>query len=151
MITTIWHSRKMTFFKVAAAHQNRMNLRSPHQLLFVCYCRQPCPYRVAAGWRHTDRHMKLPLEIQSAAYITWWVNRSVRVGQDWCKRVCWQAEISCPNMSYARFQWHIFAPITSVWARRLRIPSPPRVTSCPPRQCVPIATETRLQSEYRSR
>lgn len=91
---------KMTCFKVAAAHQNRMNLRSPHQLLFVCYCRQPCPCKVAAGWRRPDRHTELarcrPLDTQSGAYITRWVNGSVRVGRDWCKRVCGQAAISCP-------------------------------------------------------
>lgn len=63
-----------------------------------------------------------PLDIQSAAYINRWVNGSIRVGQDWCKRVRWQAAISGPKMSYARFQWHISA----VRARRLRIPSPRR-------------------------
>lgn len=100
------HSGKMTCFKAAAAHQNRMNLRSPHQLLFVCYCRQPCPCKVAAGWRRPDRHGELarcrPLDTQSGAYITRWVNGSVRVGPDWCKRVCRQAAISCPQISCAR-------------------------------------------------
>lgn len=52
----------------------------------------------------------VPFHIQSAAYVTWWVNRSGRVGQDWCKRVCWQAEISGPQMSYARFLRCTFAP-----------------------------------------
>lgn len=41
------------------------------------------------------------LDVGSGAYITWWANRSVRVGPDWCKRVSGQAAISCPQISGA--------------------------------------------------
>lgn len=67
----------------------------PINSLFVRYRRQPCHYKVAAGWRSTDRYTQIGCIVSSTAYVTWWVIGSAGVGQDWCKRVWGQAEISC--------------------------------------------------------
>lgn len=93
-------TRKMTYFKVVHAHQNRMNFRSRHQCLFLCYCWRPRFCSLATWWIHADSHTRLiqgALEIRHTAYITWWVNGSLIVGRASCKRVCRQEEISCPK------------------------------------------------------
>lgn len=95
MITNVpFYQEKWPVSRLQATHQNRMDFRSRHQLLFVCYCRQ------LSSCRLTDRCTELRhgrLDMQLASYITWWVNGSVEVGQGWCKRVCRQAAISCPK------------------------------------------------------
>lgn len=94
--------------------------------------------------RGNQRWHTAPFDIQRAAYITC-ING---FGQDWCKRVCWQAAISCPTVSFVRFLRRIFALLTSAGASRLQFLRPLRVTSCPPRQSVPIATEMATQRKF---
>lgn len=97
-----------------------------------CVCATVGDHALTAWQQDEDKQIGtwswhiVPFDIQSAAYVTWWVNGSVRVGQDWCKRVCWQAEISGSKMSCARLLWRILPPVTSDWACCLRSPSSPK-------------------------
>lgn len=66
--------------------------------------------------RGNQRWHTAPFDIQRAAYITC-ING---FGQDWCKRVCWQAAISCPTVSFVRF-----LRCNVSWGQPSAIPSPP--------------------------
>lgn len=110
-------SRKMTSFKVAVAtKQDEPSTRSSHRLLLACFCHAPTEWQ---------RFIAL-YDIEGAAYMSWWVIRTI----SWARlKQCPVQKRRVPASNAA-----ILASITSVRASRLRIPSSPRVTSCPLRQ-----------------
>lgn len=76
-------------YKFQGCNQNRMDLRSPHRLLFVCYWRQRCPCSVAQdedAQIGTRRWRTVSLVVHSSHNPGG--NASIRGGQDWRRRVC---------------------------------------------------------------